>query len=261
VPDERRAIDLNADVGEADDGDGVAVERALLGLVTSAHIACGGHAGDEKSMRATMRAALDGGVRIGAHPSYPDRAGFGRQPMELAAADLSAALAAQLDALAAVAASLGTKVHSVKPHGALYSEVARGETTYEVLLGVMAARCGPDTALVLPAGAPAVSLAQDAGLTVLREGFADRAYAADGGLVARREPGSVYGDPALARAQALGLATKGTVTACDGSSLLIDVDTICVHGDSPRAPALAQAVRDGLAAAGIAVRAPATRPS
>ena len=167
----------------------------------------------------------------------------------------------QLDALVAVAASLGTKVRSIKPHGALYSEVARGETAYEVLLGVMAQQCGPDTALILPSGAPAVSLAEDAGLTVLREGFADRAYAADGALVSRREPGSVYGDPALARAQALALATQGTVTAFDGSSLFINVDTICVHGDSPRAPAMAQAVRDGLAAAGIAVRAPATRPS
>jgi len=263
MSDARRAIDLNADVGEASDDDGIAVERALLGLVTSAHIACGGHAGDEKSMRATVQAALDGGVRIGAHPSYPDRAGFGRQPMELAAADLSAALAAQLDALVAVTASLGTKVHSIKPHGALYGEVARGEATYELLLGVMAERCGPDAALVLPSGTPAVSLAEDAGLTVLREGFADRAYAADGRLMSRREPGSVYGDPVLARAQAVALATQGTVTAFDGSSLSLDVDTICVHGDSPHAPALARAVREGLAAAGIAVRAPATatRPS
>ena len=261
MPDERRAIDLNADVGEASDDEGIAIERALLGLVTSAHIACGGHAGDEKSMRATVQAALDDGVRIGAHPSYPDRAGFGRQPMELPASDLSAALASQLDALVAVTASLGTKVHSVKAHGALYSEVGRGEATYEVLVGVMAERCGPDTALVLSSGTPAVSLAEDAGLTVLREGFADRAYAADGGLVSRRQPGSVYADPALARAQALALVTQGTVTAVDGSSLFIDVDTICVHGDSPHAPALAQAVRDGLAAAGIAVRAPATRPA
>jgi UPF0271 protein len=259
VPDERRAIDLSADVGEASDDNGIAVERALLGLVTSAHIACGGHAGDEESMRATAQAAMSAGVRIGAHPSYPDRDGFGRRAMDLAPAELAAALAAQLDALVAVTASLGTTVHSIKPHGALYGEVARGESTYDLFVDVLFEHCGPDTALVLPSGSPAVALAEATCLIVLREGFADRAYAPDGGLVARREPGSVYGDPALAQAQALDLAIHGTVQAIDGSSLTMVVDTICVHGDSPQAPAMAQAVRAGLAAAGIAVRAPSRR--
>jgi len=259
VPGEPSVVDLNADVGEASDDAGVAVERALLGLVTSAHIACGGHAGDPESMRTTVQAALAAGVRVGAHPSYPDRAGFGRRPMDLSPGDLFSALASQLSALVAVTTALGTKVHSIKPHGALYGEVARGAQTYDVLLGVMAAHGGPDTALVLPSGAPAVDVARAAGVRVLREGFADRAYAADGSLVGRHVAGSVYGEPELARAQALELVTHGTVTASDGTPLTLDVDTICVHGDSPHAVAMAHAVRAGLDAAGIAVLAPSTR--
>jgi UPF0271 protein len=256
VPGERRTVDLSADVGEASDDDGIAVERALLGVVTSAHVACGGHAGDEASMRATVEAALAGGVHVGAHPSYPDRSGFGRRPMDMPTADLSSSLAAQLGALVAVTDSLGATVHSIKPHGALYGEVARGAATYDVLLSVMREACGPDVALVLPAASPAVALARDAGVTVLQEGFADRAYADDGGLVARHEPGSVYGDPALAQAQALEMVTNGTVRATNGTPLTLEVDTICVHGDSPHALAMAQAVRAAFVAAGIVVRAP-----
>jgi UPF0271 protein len=261
VPGERRTVDLSADVGEASDDDGIAVERALLGVVTSAHVACGGHAGDEASMRATVEAALAAGVHVGAHPSYPDRLGFGRRPMDMQTGDLSSSLAAQLGALVAVTDSLGTKVHSVKPHGALYGEVARGGAPYDLLLSVMHEQCGADTALVLPAASPAVALATGAGVTVLQEGFADRAYAPDGGLVARHEPGSVYGDPALAQAQARELVTHGTVRASDGTRLTFEVDTICVHGDSPHALAMAQAVRAACIAAGVVVRAPLTRLS
>ena len=207
-------------------------------------------------MWATVEAALAGGVHVGAHPSYPDRAGFGRRQMDLPPGELSSSLAAQLGALVAVTDSLRTTVHSVKPHGALYGEVARGAAAYDALLSVMREQCGPDVALVLPAASPAVALARDAGVTVLQEGFADRAYAVDGGLVARHEPGSVYGDPALAQAQALELVTHGTVRATDGTALTLEVDTICVHGDSPSALAMAQAVRAAFAAAGIVVRAP-----
>jgi 5-oxoprolinase (ATP-hydrolysing) subunit A len=264
VPAERRSldrhsIDLNADLGEADDQAGRAIEHDLLGLVTSAHIACGGHAGDDETMRATVRAALDAGVRVGAHPSYPDRAGFGRRPMEMAPSDLASSLTDQIGALVQVAASLGATVCSVKPHGALYGQVGASAATFDVLLGVVVDRCGPDTSLVLPSGAPAVAWAEKAGVTVLEEGFADRAYTADGGLVARQRPGSVYRDPTQAAAQALGLAGRGTVVAADGTTLSLAVDTICLHGDSPNALAMARAVREGLDAAGIAVAAPAAR--
>jgi UPF0271 protein len=257
VPVERQTIDLNADLGEASDDAGRKAERALLGLVTSAHIACGGHAGDEASMREMVLLAQDGGVRVGAHPSYPDRAGFGRRPMEMGAGDLAASLRQQIGALVEVAGALGSHVSSVKAHGALYGEVGRTRSTTRVFLDVVLDLCGPDASVVLPAGAAAVAWAQQAGYTVLQEGFADRAYTAQAELVTRHQPGAVYCDPADAAAQALGLATEGTVVAVDGTVLTLPVDTLCVHGDSPNAPAMARAVRRALRDAGIGVVAPA----
>jgi UPF0271 protein len=256
VPDEPPSVDLNADVGEAGDAVGLAVERVLLGLVTSAHIACGGHAGDEASMRATTLAAIENGVRVGAHPSYPDRDGFGRRPMDMTPRDLSSALARQIGALIDVAVPLGATVRSVKAHGALYGEVARGSGACEALLTVILELCGPEVSLVLPSGAPAAAMAKEAGVCVLREGFADRAYTATGELASRQEPGAVYSEPAQAAAQTLDLVRNGTVTLRDGSILSVPVDTVCIHGDSPNAPELARAVGEVLAAAGIAVVAP-----
>jgi UPF0271 protein len=256
VPAERLNIDLNADLGEADDAPGTAIEHGLFDLITSAHIACGGHAGDDESMRATVQAALDAGVRVGAHPSYPDRAGFGRRPMAMGASDLASSLADQIGALINVAASLGAEVCSVKPHGALYGEVGSTAATFDALVGVLVELCEPGTSLVLPSGSPAVTWAERAGVPVLEEGFADRAYTANGGLMARQQPGSVYSDPARAAAQALGLAERGTVPTADGTTLTLAVDTLCLHGDSPHALAMARAVRKALAAAGIALAAP-----
>jgi UPF0271 protein len=259
VPGEPRSIDLNADVGEASDAAGIAVERALLGLVTSVHVACGGHAGDEGSMRATVEAARDHGVQVGAHPSYPDREGFGRRPMEMSSGELSSALMRQISSLMEVAASVGVTVGSVKPHGALYGEVGRDEAKCELLRRVLLELFGPEVALVLPAGARAVSWANRAGVHVLQEGFADRAYTSDGELLTRQAPGSVYDDPTLAAAQALGLAVDGRVTTHDGVTLSLPVDTLCVHGDSPEAVAMARAVRRALVDAGVVVAAPSNR--
>jgi UPF0271 protein len=258
VPAERRSIDLNADIGEADDDAGRAIEHGLLALVTSAHIACGGHAGDDESMRATVQAALGAGVRVGAHPSYPDRAGFGRRPMAMAAAELASSLAQQIGALISVATSLGTEVRSVKPHGALYGRVGGDAAAFDALVCVLLDLCGPGTPLVLPAGSAAVTWARESGVAVLEEGFADRAYAIDGTLVARQHPGSVFSDPARAAAQALELAERGTVVAADGTVLALAADTLCLHGDSPNALAMARAVRDALTGAGITLTAPST---
>lgn len=258
VSDELRTIDLNADIGEARDDEGTELERVLLRLVTSAHIACGGHAGDEESMRAMVQAALASGVRVGAHPSFPDRSGFGRVPLEMGSGELSSALAEQIGTLVEVAASLGTHVQSVKPHGALYEEVGRGTGSCEALINVIHDLCDPNTALVIASGTPAVARAEVAGLSVQQEGFADRAYRSDGGLVPRQVPGSVYSQPSLAAAQALGLAAQGTVRAEDGTVLSLRVDTLCVHGDSPNAVAMAQAVRAALAEGGIVVVGPMT---
>ena len=251
-----RTIDLNADVGEATDAAGVEVERALLGLVTSVHVACGGHAGDDDSMPATVAAALEHAVRVGAHPSYPDRAGFGRQPMDIDRAELGASLAEQLRALDRICRAAGTAVQSVKAHGALYEEVAKGGAVYETFRDAVRASVGEDAALVLPSACRAMAMVLRDGLTAWEEGFCDRAYRPDGGLVDRAEAGAVLSDPGAAAAQALSLA-RGAVVAHDGSVLTLWVDTLCIHGDSPGAVAIATAVRTALADVGIEVIAPA----
>jgi UPF0271 protein len=251
-----RAIDLNADVGEAIDAVGAEVEHALLGLVTSVHVACGGHAGDDGSMRATVAAALEHGVRVGAHPSYPDRAGFGRRPMDLDSAELGASLSGQIAALDRVCRAAGTTVRSVKPHGALYEEVAKGGAVYETFRDAVREGVGEDATLVLPSGCRALAMVLRDGLTASEEGFCDRAYRRDGGLVSRSEAGAVLTDPGAAAAQALTLA-RGAVVAADGSVLTLWVDTLCIHGDSPGAVVMAEAVRAALVDGGMQVRAPA----
>jgi UPF0271 protein len=251
-----RTIDLNADVGEATEPDGIEAERGLLGLVTSAHVACGGHAGDQDTMTATVAAALAHGVRVGAHPSYPDREGFGRRPMDIDRDELRRALSGQLRALAGVCAKASTEIVSVKPHGALYGEVAKGGAVYLALCAVMAAECPHDTPLVLPSGSPAVAMALRDGVHALEEGFCDRAYRGDGSLVDRSEPGAVLGEPHEAAGQALSLA-RGAVCASDGTLLTLWVDTLCIHGDSPGAVEMATAVRRTLEESGMEVLAPA----
>jgi 5-oxoprolinase (ATP-hydrolysing) subunit A len=251
-----RSIDLNADVGEATDADGIATERALLGLVTTAHIACGGHAGDEASMRSTVAAALEHAVRVGAHPSYPDVAGFGRRPLEIDRDELGRSLRDQLSALGKVCAAAGTTIASVKPHGALYGEVAKGGAVYETLRDAVRAACSEDTPLVLRSGCRAMAMVLRDGVSASEEGFCDRAYGPDGALVDRALPDAVLADPDDAAAQALALA-HGAVVAFDGSLLTLWVDTLCIHGDSPGAVAIATAVRAAMVGAGFEVTAPA----
>ena len=245
----RRSVDLNADVGEAVDDDGLAVERSLLSFVTSVHVACGGHAGDQGTMSATVDAALRQGVRIGAHPSYPDRDGFGRRPLTIAPLALADSLAAQVTALAEVCRGRGTRLSSVKAHGALYGEVAKGESAFDVLRQVTARCLGPATTLVLPAGSAALAQAQADGAPVLAEGFCDRAYNLDGTLVDRGVDGALLSEPAQAARQAVALVRDGVV------------GTLCIHGDSPGAVALAEAVRAALHAEGIAVQRSRAAPS
>jgi UPF0271 protein len=249
-----RTIDLNADVGEAADAAGLEVERTLLGLVSSVHVACGGHAGDDDSMKATVAAALEHAVEVGAHPSYPDRDGFGRQPMDIDRRELGASLTAQVAALERTCRAAGTTVRSVKAHGALYEEVAKGGAVYETFRDAVVASIGEDAALVLPSGCRALAMVLRDGMTAREEGFCDRAYRPDGGLVNRAEAGAVLTDPGAAAAQALTLA-RGAVVAADGSVLTLWVDTLCIHGDSPGAVAIATAVRTAMADVGIKVMA------
>ena len=235
-----RMIDLNADVGEA------AGEEPLYGLITSANVACGGHAGDAGTMREAVRLAVTHGVAIGAHPSYPDREGFGRVTRPLAPAALSRAISRQVAELVGIAGLLGARVTHVKPHGALYADAARSR---DVALALAAGVAGVSGALVLVglAGSSALGIWRELGFDVSAEGFADRAYAADGTLIPRTAAGALITDPRSSAAQAVRLAGDG---GCD---------TICVHSDTPGAGAIAAAVRRGLEDAGFALSALACR--
>lgn len=244
-----RHIDLNADLGE-----GESTAAALLEVVSSCNVACGGHAGDAASMTTTLSAAADAGVAAGAHPSYPDREGFGRRSGFIAAADLEPALEKQIADLLGIAADAGTRIGHVKPHGALYNDAARDRTLADAIARAVRAA---DAAMRL-VGPPSSELeraADRAGLEYIPEGFVDRAYRADGSLVPRSEPGAVYRDPERAARQAVEIATLGRVTAADGKTVTLDVKTLCIHGDTPGAVASARSVRAALESAGVRITA------
>jgi 5-oxoprolinase (ATP-hydrolysing) subunit A len=252
----RRTIDLNADMGEATEAEGIAVERALLDVVTTAHVACGGHAGDAASMRDTVTAALAHDVRVGAHPSYPDRAGFGRRAMDMDQADLTATLQQQIGALREVCHALGTDVSSVKAHGTLYGEVAQGGAACDAFLHAVDATCGRRVPVVVRAGSAAVAVARQAGYHAWEEGFCDRAYAGTGALVDRSLDGALLRDLTEVARQASGLVREGRVHTMDGTDVAMRVDTLCIHGDSPGAVAMANAVRCAMDGSGIEIIAP-----
>lgn len=230
-----KSIDLNADVGEGGD------DAPLFAVIRSANIACGGHAGDAATMRTAVGSALAHGVALGAHPSYPDRVEFGRRtPAAVDLGQLLASLQDQVRVLHGIAVQCGGRLRHCKPHGALYHDVARSpELACAVATAVTAVV--PGLRFVVLAGSPAERCLRDRGVPVLAEGFADRAYDAEGGLVPRSEPGAVLGDPAAAAAQAVAIARRG------------GVDTLCVHGDTPGALAIARAVSAALVAAGFTV--------
>jgi UPF0271 protein len=247
-----KTIDLNSDLGESYGAWRMGDDSAMLEVVSSANVACGFHAGDPAGILRTVKAAAQRGVAIGAHVSYPDLAGFGRRDMDIAPADLTADVVYQIGALQGLAAAAGTTVRYVKPHGALYNRIA-----VDAVQGaaVIAALKSVDPTLVLMglAGAPILDQARAAGLTVVAEAYADRAYTPAGHLVPRREAGAVLHDASLIAARMVRLATEGVVEAIDGSVIRIDAQSICVHGDSPGAVAIAREVRGRLEAAGIAV--------
>ncbi len=244
------SVDLNADLGEGDPYD-----AELLGIVSSCNIACGGHVGDEESMKTTIELALKNDVVIGAHPSYPDREGFGRRSGFMAANALAEPLREQLRNLNDVAAGLGAVVSHVKPHGALYNDAASDEALAEVVASAvvdMPARC----ALVGQPGSALEHAAQALGIPFVAEAFVDRAYLADGRLVPRSESGAVYHDPEAMAAQAISLAVTRRVKSIDAQSIEVRADTLCIHGDTPNAPDAARAVRDALEARGVTIAAP-----
>jgi 5-oxoprolinase (ATP-hydrolysing) subunit A len=229
----------------------MSTDEELMPFITSANIACGAHAGDAATMRRTVELALAHGVAIGAHPGYRDPAGFGRVALEIPHDELVSDLTVQLELLRRIAHERGARLAHVKAHGALYN---RGERDDGVAAAIARAVREFDEDLVLfaPAGSAMERAAAGLGLRVAREAFADRAYEADGTLRSRRLPGAVHTDPAAAAAQAVAIARDGEVRT-GGGTLALAADTICVHGDTPGAPAIARAVREALERAGIAV--------
>ncbi|MFK3669561.1 LamB/YcsF family protein [Leifsonia aquatica] len=249
-----RSVDLNSDLGESFGAWTMGDDDALLSVVTSANVACGFHAGDPATMLATCRTAAERGVAVGAHVSYRDLAGFGRRSMEVPASELRAETLYQLAALDGIARVAGTRVSYVKPHGALYNRIVRDTVQARAVAEAVAA-FDPSLALLGLAGSEIEREAGVAGLRFVREAFVDRAYRADGTLVPRSEPGAVlHGDDDIAE-RALRLVTEGRVIAHDGTDIPVEVDSLCVHGDSPDAVVMAQAVRRRLDEAGIAVEA------
>jgi UPF0271 protein len=223
-------IDLNCDMGELDD---IAHEAALMEYITSANIACGGHAGDEATMERTARLALARGVRIGAHPSYPDRANFGRLEMNLSAGEIEAAVREQIERLEGVVQNLGAAITHVKPHGALYNVAARDREVAEAI-GTAVHGWNWDAIVFGLAGSLAIEVWREMGLKVWAEAFADRRYEPDGSLRARRFADALITDPQEAAAQALRFARGG------------QAQTLCVHGDTPGAVEILKACQETL---------------
>jgi UPF0271 protein len=251
-------IDLNADVGESFGAFTIGDDAGLMKVVTSANIAAGFHAGDPSVLRRTIRLAKAHGVAVGAHPGFPDLAGFGRREMHLTTQEAEDLVLYQLAAVAGVAAAEGVRLQHVKAHGALFNMAAVDRGLAEALARAVASF---DQTLILFAS-PRSEMATEAsrfGLRVAHEVFADRAYAPSGRLAPRQQAGAVVDDMGVVVARAVRLVTDGTVVAIDGSVLRFDADTMCVHGDTPGAAALAAAVRQGLEAAGVSVRAAGER--
>jgi len=243
-------IDLNCDMGELPEAIADGTQEALLRSITSANVACGGHAGDEHTMRTTIEQALRAGVAVGAHPGYADRANFGRLELKLPAETIAECVFEQVRALAEIAAACGAKPVHVKPHGALYNQAVKSRELAEAIAkGV--ARWSRDVVLVGLAGSPMLEVFREAGFAVAAESFADRRYEPDGTLRSRKFEDALIRDPAEAARQALLIAERGVVTARDGTEVAVDAQTICIHGDTPGAPQIATAVARILREAGV----------
>jgi UPF0271 protein len=240
------SIDLNADVGEGMD------DAALLPFVTSANVACGMHAGDPSVMDGTVSLALSRGVRVGAHPGYPDREHFGRAPVELSAEAVENLVLFQIAALDGFVRSRGGTLTHVKPHGALYHAGAEfPDVARAIAEGVR--RFRPGLVLVGAAGSMLIEAGREAELAVAEEAFADRAYRRDGSLVSRSEAGAVITDPDEAAEQAVLLARDRSVVTRDGTRIGVRADTLCLHGDTPGIEAIARRIHERFRAEGIRI--------
>lgn len=232
-------MDINADIGEGYD------DAGLMPYLTRASIACGGHTGDARSMGAALTLAAEYGVAVGAHPSYPDREGFGRRAWPATPEQIAQWVTQQIDALAEIAVSKGMRLAHVKPHGALYNAAAQHEA---IAIAIAQAVAAWDASLILLglSGSRLIAAGRAAGLTVMQEVFADRRYQPDGQLVSRETPGALITDPQIAAEQAYALANDLPIVALDGSTLRLAADTLCLHSDTPGAIGIARAVAQAL---------------
>jgi 5-oxoprolinase (ATP-hydrolysing) subunit A len=247
-------LDLNSDLGEGYGRWALGDDAAMLEVVTSANVACGFHAGDPATIDRTVRTAVERGVAVGAQVSYPDLVGFGRREIDVPPDELTADVLYQLGALEAFARAAGSRVRYVKPHGALYNRIARDPVQAAAVVEAIR-RYDPALPLLPLPGSVAMEAAREAGVLSVGEGFADRAYTADGRLVSRREPGAVLHDPEQVAARAMVMATEHRVETADGERVAVEVRSLCVHGDTPGAVDLARAVRSALEEAGITLKA------
>jgi 5-oxoprolinase (ATP-hydrolysing) subunit A len=243
-------IDLNADLGESFGTWVLGDDEAMLDVVTSANVACGFHAGDPVTLRRTVAAAAERGVVVGAQVGYNDLAGFGRRHMDVAPEDLEADVLYQLGALEAMCRSAGTRVSYVKPHGALYHRTGVDEVQARALVAAVRAY-DPTLPVLGQIGSVLLRVAESEGLGTVGEGFADRGYRSDGRLVPRGEPGAVLEDPDEVAARVVRMAVEGVVVADDGRVVSVSARSVCTHGDSPGAVAMARATRAALEAAGV----------
>ena len=245
-------MDLNSDLGESFGAWTMGDDAAMLDIVSSANVACGFHAGDAAGILSTLKAAKARNVVVGAHVAYRDLAGFGRRNMDVASSDLVADVIYQIGALQGLAQAAGTSVKYVKPHGALYNTIAQDKRQAMDVITAMKA-IDPSLVLMALAGAPLIGWARDAGLTVVAEAFADRGYTPQGALVSRREPGAVLHDEQLIAQRMLTLVREGVIEAVDGSMVRVEADSICVHGDSPGAVAIARNIRQRFEQEGVKI--------
>jgi len=247
-------VDLNADVGEAAGTQPAGQDRALMAHITSANVACGFHAGDPGVMRATVALACDHGVAVGAHPGFPDPAGFGRRELQVSPRDVEDFVVYQVGALAAIAAAQGVRLQHVKPHGALFNMAVRDAALADAIARAVLLIDRSMILFGLP-GSELVGAGARAGLRTACEAFADRAYQPDGTLVPRQQPGSVIHDSDTVARRVVRMVREQAVEAIEGTRVPLTVDTICVHSDTPGAAALAARIRAELNQAGVAIKA------
>jgi len=247
-----KSIDLNCDLGEWRTPDGVALDEAIMPYISSCNIACGGHIGDEESIRKTIKLALKYNVAIGAHPAYPDKENFGRVVMDIKPKALTKSLESQIVAFKMLVEDLGGELHHIKPHGALYNYAAINEETAEIIVSVIKS-IDPNTLVYLPGNSISAKVAKKSGLKVVDEVFADRVYENDLSLRSRKLKGALLQKESEVIAQLRSLVLNESVVTYQGVLKLISAQTVCLHSDTPGAIKMAKTIHEFLTKHGVEI--------